>query len=429
MRRGTKMAGDGEAPALVDHTIMRARLAEAPGRVGEDLRAVVIAGEPGNRKAALLAEFVRMARDRGFAVRSGMPDDASRAPSGPSGAALDEEVPAPGTVIILDDLHEADEAAAEVAGTLLRRAVGGPEPLTMAYRDREVTPRLRAVAAQAADEQAADEGRAGYRPLGPLSPDEARELLGAVSPAAGLVAQAAAVVGERFEPELVADVAELDEDRVLTVLDELVAHGIVRPVESSRQFTFRYARVHHAAYDTAGPGWRVAAHGRAADALARRGAGALLLAPHVARAARLGDMDAVTLLADAARALGPRAPATAARWLHTALRLLPLGPSAPGRLDIMVDLARALSMAGQLQESRALLHDALRLLPRGSGPARERAVSLCGLVEGLLGQHHHARALLREELLHLPGGVVTPTLGLQIACERLAGGKVDAARD
>lgn len=261
-----------------------------------------------------------MARDRGFAVRSGLPADASRAPSGPSVDALDEEVPAPGTVIILDDLHEAGEAAAELVGNLLRRAVGGCVPLTAAYRDREVSPRLRSVVAQAADE-----GGAGYRPLGPLSPDEARELLGAVSTTAGLVAQAAAVVGERFEPELVADVAELAEDRVLTVLDELVEHGIVRPVEDSRQFTFRHALVHHAAYGTAGPGWRVAAHGRAAEALARRGAGALLLAPHVARAARLGDMDAVTLLAGAARALGPRAPATVARWLHTALRLLPVG--------------------------------------------------------------------------------------------------------
>jgi Mg-chelatase subunit ChlI len=51
--------GEGEAPALAGRTSERARLAEALGLVDDDLRAVVIAGEPGTGKTALLAEFVR----------------------------------------------------------------------------------------------------------------------------------------------------------------------------------------------------------------------------------------------------------------------------------------------------------------------------------------------------------------------------------
>ena len=76
--------------------------------------------------------------------------------------------------------------------------------------------------------------------------------------------EAAAVAGEPFEPDLVAEVAERTEADVLAALDALVARGLVRATEVPRRFAFRRPLVRHAVYEAAGAGWRIAAHARAA---------------------------------------------------------------------------------------------------------------------------------------------------------------------
>ena len=84
---------------------------------------------------------------------------------------------------------------------------------------------------------------------------------------ARLVAQAAAVAADEFEPALAAVAAELPEDRTLEAISELVARDVVRPASPGR-FRFRHPLVRHAAYGSAAAGWQLAAHARIAAHLA-----------------------------------------------------------------------------------------------------------------------------------------------------------------
>ena len=58
---------------------------------------------------------------------------------------------------------------------------------------------------------------------------------------------------------------------VLDALDVLAARDLVRAAEVPGRFRFRHPLVRHVTYSSAGPGWLVGAHARAAAALASRG--------------------------------------------------------------------------------------------------------------------------------------------------------------
>ena len=124
----------------------------------------------------------------------------------------------------------------------------------------------------------------------------------------------------------------------LSALDELLARALVRPGAAPRRFAFRHPVVRHAVYVATPGGWRLGAHARAAEALERRGAGAVERAHHVEQAAARGDEAAIALLGAAAQraavarardggALPRRDAAAAARRLGRAHR----GPEPAGR--------------------------------------------------------------------------------------------------
>src|SRR5262249_42438931 len=73
---------------------------------------------------------------------------------------------------------------------------------------------------------------------------------------------------------------------------------------------------------------------------------------------------------DAARAVAPRAPLTAGRWLRTALRLLPRDVDAGQRIGLLCEAAAALASAGADEESVAELEQALALTPSAQPAAR-----------------------------------------------------------
>jgi predicted ATPase len=75
-----------------------------------------------------------------------------------------------------------------------------------------------------------------------------------------LLLEAAAVLGDPFEPDLAAEVAQLSELAALQALDELLARALVRSGGAARRFAFRHPLVRHAVY--AGGSRRLAA-GRA----------------------------------------------------------------------------------------------------------------------------------------------------------------------
>lgn len=258
-------------------------------------------------------------------------------------------------------------------------------------------------------------------------------------------AQGAAVAGEVFEPDLAAEAAALPETDAFEALDALVAADVVRPTEMPRRFTFRHPIVRHAIYMSAGPGWRIAAHARAADALAVRGAAATARAHHVERAARPGDEAAIALLTKAAAASRLRAPAAAAHWYAAALRLLPGGESSPGRsagVDVDVDadgglrrlellsrLAAALDASYQPQQARVVLDEIMGLIPREFGAERAHLVALRSAVDHVLGRHGEARALVLDAVASAePGTRESCLLRLQLAIDHFYTGEYDGMR-
>ena len=372
-------------------------------------------------------------------------------------------------VLILDDVHWADPASIELIGALVRKPPAARVLLALAYRPRQAPARL------VADlDAAARDGVIDRIDVGPLAAAEAERLLagtvgerdraaifadsggnpfylhqlararkhaGTAAPAAGAdlgvpatvaaalfeelapisaagraFAQAAAVAGEPFDPDLAAEVAELVGADALAALDELIDADLVRATGVPRSFAFRHPLVRRAVYEAARPGWRLAAHGRADAALAGRGAAATERAHHIEQAARPGDADAVALLSAAARQAA--APATSARWLAAAVRLTPA--EAPARLDLLQQLARALGLAGRLEEGRGAALEALALLPAGDGDARRiELVVFCAGLERLLGRHDEARTRLAaaQAALADPGS----RAGVALAIEQVAG--------
>jgi DNA-binding NarL/FixJ family response regulator len=391
-------------------------------------------------------------------------------------------------LLSLDDLHWADQASLEVVASLLRRPPDGPVLLACAFRPAPAPPFLESAIAAAERD-----GRAERIDLGPLTPEAAAELLAEIPaptvreavfrlsggnpfylaqlarvaarrPARGddaravdtltlgvpqsvmsmlaeevrslpprsrRVLEAAAVAGEPFEPDVAAEIGEVSEAEVGDALDDLLARDLVRVTDVPRQFSFRHPLVRRAVYAHAGGGWRLAAHGRAAAALAARGASPAAQAHHMEHSARRGDERAIALLSRAAAGAAPRAPATAARWLQAAVRLVPEEESPPAlarRAELLGRLADAQRASGRLDACRNTLLQALELIGADSA-ARVRLVTACAAVEHWLGRHSEASARLDAALAEL-GGERSPgavALRVERAVEHLHALDLDAA--
>jgi DNA-binding CsgD family transcriptional regulator len=391
-------------------------------------------------------------------------------------------------VIALDDFHWADDASGELIAALLQRPPSAAVMLALAARSGKALPEPLGASLGALERRGG-----GYRlRLGPLSQQEAGEMLGGLlepdrhpwvyetgggnpfymeqlartdgarSTAAdgvfefpdlelppaitaalaeeigGLpgpcreLLQAAAVAGERFEPDLVADIAGVDEPAVLDALDELLDRQLVRPTEVPRRFAFRHPLVWRAVYQAAKGGWRLQAHRAAAEALADRGASAAERAHHIEQAAPRGDLEAVAALRDAGRAIAHRTPATAAHWFRGALRLLPEEPAHDeDRRRLLVELASALRGSGDLGGCREALRDALDLLPPDDSSVRARLEAACATVEAWLGRAEDARRrLLRARAAMQPErSPEVVMLDVRLALDALNGLEFDRGAD
>ena len=359
-------------------------------------------------------------------------------------------------VLVLDDLHWADDASLELADFLLRQPPRAPTVIALARRsgvmaDRwvsawdaavrdhglermEIGPLARADVHRlltGLEEDAVDRlfslaggnpfyleqlqaGKSlesiGPRGIGELPegvPDVVaaalRDELGALPETAQLALRGAAVAGDPFEPDLAATAARLDEPEVLAALDEVASTGLVRATDVPRRFRFRHPIVARSIYEASSEGWRIGAHRRIATLMEKRGEGPLGRAPHVERAAAVGDADAVEVLTAAGHAAAPRAPASAANWFSAALRLIPDSESmAEKRLGLLVAMARSLGAAGRLEEGHAALREALGMLPRDALPVRVEATVACSVVARFLNRHDEACDLLLGLIAELP---------------------------
>src|SRR5215469_9130117 len=426
-------------------------------------------------------------------VRTVLPSQRARSAAGPGSdltsrlrvhramRRLLEDLAVPdGLVLILDDVHWADSASVELLEYLVRHPPRGRVLVAIAYRPAQASARLAALLGSAAAH-----GR--EVPVGPLTFAEAEELLGpemsrsrcqalheasggnpfylealarmdqhakltagssdgselppavqaalrlelaGLSPTSLLVAQAAAVAADEFEPTLAAVAAEVDEREAVAALNDMAARDIVRPASAGR-LRFRHPLVRRATYDCAAAGWRLRAHARIAAHLAEVGAPAALRAHHVERSAPFGDQAAVVTLVEAARDSAAQAPATAAHWLEAALKIMPVGNAGPDRqLELLLEVARLRAVSGQLAQGREAAREVLRRLPTDDYGRRALAARFCALMERQLDRPHEARAILLSELHRIPDpqSATAVPLRTRLVAESLMRGDIRAAQ-
>ena len=159
-----------------------------------------------------------------------------------------------------------------------------------------------------------------------------------------------------------------------------------------RRFIFRHPLVRRTVYESIGGGSRLAAHGRAATALAARGAARPSAPTTSSRRPDRGDAEAIEVLLEAAAHAAARAPGGGGRWLEAALRLLPDGDRAPGRGP---DRARlGLRSIGELERCRETLLETIEARWPMTTRRRVELTTWCAAVEHWLGRHEAAHARL-----------------------------------
>jgi DNA-binding NarL/FixJ family response regulator len=377
-------------------------------------------------------------------------------------------------VLVLDDVHWADSGSVELLGALLRRPPRGPVLVALAVRPHQAPDRL-----SSALERAARTGALHRLELSALTIEQAGQFLGPatdrravaalhaasggnpfylqqlarslprtrgfevavladipVPPAVAAalleelhllddadrrVLDGAAVAGDPFDLDLAAAAAGTSESATLEALDELLRRDLIRHTEVPRRFRFRHPLVRRAVYGSAPGGWRLAAHERAAAALAAQGASPALRAHHVEQAAHAGDLGAVAVLRQAGDALLPRAPASAARWFAAALRLLPDSASPADRTALGIGLAWGLAATGRFAEAHAAILDSLAAVADDAPAVRVRLLADCAGLEQMPGLHETAHARLMGGLKQLPdpGSPVAVGLMLELAADYL----------
>jgi ATP/maltotriose-dependent transcriptional regulator MalT len=366
---------------------------------------------------------------------------------------LIERVAAPlPLVLMLDDIHWADDASLEFLGYALRRPPDAAVMLLATMRAAQAPARI-----ATAIDQAARAGGVRRVGLGPLAREAAGMLVGAgagmdleglyrnsggnpfyllqlaratqedgprssgqvwievagvpagvrsaiadeldeLEPGVRAFAQAAAVVGDPFEFDVAVAAAAMTEERAGAALDELVARDVVRAGDVPRRFRFRHPLVRKAVYATCPPGKRLVCHERAAAALDTQGAPPIARAHHLAQSARPGDAEAASILYEAARSVFTRAPASAAMWLETAARILPTSAPPSERVAMLGELAGAYASTGRLEASRDALLAGVEFTAGDDLASSVSLISACAKIELLLGRGDEAQARLTHAL-------------------------------
>ena len=355
-------------------------------------------------------------------------------------------------VVMFDDVHWADPGSIDFISFLSRHPITVPLLVVASHRDRQAPARLRYALARDSEH-----GSVARLELGPLSRPEAAALIrrrsgsraleelyqesqgnplylltldrrvdeanpgdggsewrrgdissrlealiigeiAALSPQAVTVASAAAVIGDPFSADLLAEVSELAQGDVSGALNELVDLNLIRS-GSGPALAFRHPLVRSVVYSRTDPMWRMGAHRRSLSRLTVLGAPAAARARHIEQGATEWSGAHSAVLEHAGHESMSTSPLSAAHWFSVELGLLPKTTEfAARRFEVSYLLARALCLGGRFSESRALLHKILHDAPAQAAIDRSGAVVLCAHADQRLGLYAEATALLRQEI-------------------------------
>ncbi|MFD9133390.1 LuxR C-terminal-related transcriptional regulator [Streptomyces bottropensis] len=256
-----------------------------------------------------------------------------------------------GLLVVLDDVHRADEASLDLLEYLLRHPPRESVLFALAHRPRQTGPRLhatlndavhegravRVTPSQLTEEQAQalipDEvsqtlrssmlrtsGRnpvllKAFASLGSVlggrripSADLPQDILvetlrdfHALSRSSWTVARSAAILAEPFTPGLLQAVSQTTDDELHAAMDELVGEDILK-ADGPRTLSFSSPLLRAAAHQASGPGWLLGAHARAAESLAETSGDCVELAAHLQYQMAANDSGTSRILLEAASA-------------------------------------------------------------------------------------------------------------------------------
>lgn len=253
-----------------------------------------------------------------------------------------------------------------------RAALAGGDEGSPAWRDGDVSGRLESLI------------------LGEIASLSAQELT---------VASAAAVIGDPFSADLLAEVCELEENAVFASLHRLVDRDLIRSSTLGPALAFRHPLVRSVVYYRTDPVWRMGAHRRALSRLTTLGSPAVSRAHHIEQGATEWTEQHAAVLEQAGHESMSTSPLSAAHWFGVKLRLMPeTADFAACRFETSYLLARALCLGGRFNESRDLLHKILHDAPAQAAVDRSSVLVLCAHAEQRLGRYAEAIALLRQEI-------------------------------
>ncbi len=317
-------------------------------------------------------------------------------------------------LLVIEDVHWADQASRDLLGFLFTRVGSEQFALVVSYRSDDLHRRhpLRPVVAEWARLPAVERIH-----LDPLPPEDVRTLVQAMharplgeADVASIVSRAdgnpffaeelisaaercddaqqlpwhladlllvrldglsddgrravrvAAVAGRRVSHDVLVEVVDLPPERLDTALREAIEAHILELTPSGRGYTFRHALLAEAVYDDLLPGEVVRLHAAYAAVVASRGDRS---AAELARHARLSRDYAMAYEASVRagdEAMSVAAPQEALQHYETALDLRQRLPDPPDTADLLVSLADAAAAAGRAHRGYRFARAALDAL-------------------------------------------------------------------
>ena len=248
----------------------------------------------------------------------------------------------------------------------------------------------------------------------------------------------AAVIGRDFDIEVLAAVAQIDEDALLDIVDRGVEAGLLTEVEGvAERFSFAHALTQHTLYEDLGAARRARAHRKVADVLEQMygtapESRAAELAHHFLAATKSADaMKALTYCKMAGdQALAQAAPADALGWFVQALDLYPQLPADESlHCDLLIGLGTAQIRTGDPAHRQTLLAAAAIAQAQGDSD-RLVAAALANNRTGTSasGQVDHDRVAVLEAALEAVGpgdnaerAHLLAILGCELTYESFAG--------